>query len=232
MGTSYSPKIVTDGLVGYWDPADKNSYPGSGTTLSDLSGYGNHGTISGATFDSNGYFVFDGSNDSVDCGDDTSLDITSTITLSVWVNMDVAGDDETDIQFLGRDGTDSPQARNYEIMAWANDGKIYYQNWTSNTNNYVAWNSGVWQANTWYCFTATYDGSNDRIYTNGVLDCTPHAHTGAIDNDDISFTIGYRKGQNHRYMDGKIGPAFVYNRALTATEIQQNFEAHRHRFGV
>jgi hypothetical protein len=223
--------IITDGLVGYWDPGNKNSYPGSGTTWYDLSGYGNHGAISGATFDSNGYFVFDGTNDGVDCGDDTSLDITSTITLSVWVNMDVAGQQGENYQIVGRDGLNSGTVRNYGILAYEPDGKIYYQNWTGGTNYYVGWDSGVWQANTWYNFTATYDGSYDRIYTNGELDCTPHAHTGPLDNKDINFSIGYRLGQNERYTNGKIGPTAVYNRALSADEVLYNYNIHKERFG-
>ena len=226
--------IVTDGLVLCLDAADKNSYPGSGTTWYDLSGYGNHGTLSGSpTFSAanGGVFDFDGTDDGSDHGNGTSLDITSTITLSIWVNFDTAG--SPSYQLLGR-GNSATGDRNYEIMGYNGDGKIYYQNWTSGTNNYVGWDSGTWQSGVWYCFTATYDGSYDRIYTNGGLDCTPSSHTGDIDNDDVNFMVGQgdASGVSRRFVNGQIGPVQVYNRALSSTEVKQNFEAHRIRFGI
>lgn len=62
MALAHSPKIITDGLVLCLDAGNTKSYPGSGTTWTDLSGQGNNGTITGAVY-SNGYFDFDAAND-------------------------------------------------------------------------------------------------------------------------------------------------------------------------
>ena len=59
MATSYSPKIVTDGLVVCLDAGDKNSYPGSGATWSDVSGNGNDFTLyNSPTHNSDGYYFW------------------------------------------------------------------------------------------------------------------------------------------------------------------------------
>tara|TARA_R100001443_G_scaffold28426_4_gene41606 strand:+ start:1604 stop:2332 length:729 start_codon:yes stop_codon:yes gene_type:complete len=235
LGGQVNNNIQTTGLVGYWDPAYKKSYPRTGTTWFDLSGFENDGTLSGSpTFSTSngGVFDFDGTDDRSNHGDDTSLDITSTITLSIWVNFDTNG--TPSCQLIGRDAVGTSN-RSYEIMGYNGDGLIYYQNWTGGTNNYVAWDNGTWQSGVWYCLTATYDGSYDRIYLNGVLNCTPHAHTGDIDNNDVSFIIGSgpdASGAEVRYVNGQFGPALVYNRALSAGEVLQNYNAQKQRFGV
>ena len=90
MATQYANgKIVTDGLVLSLNAADRNSYPGSGTTWTDTSGNGNNGTLTnGPTFNSGngGYIQFDGTNDRVDIADANSLDFgTGGFTILVWV---------------------------------------------------------------------------------------------------------------------------------------------------
>ena len=224
--------IITDGLVLHVDPGNINSYPGSGDTWYDLSGYGNHGTLSGSpTFSAanGGVFDFDGTDDGSDHGNDSSLDITSTITVSIWVNLDTTGTPSH--QFIGRDRV--PTDRNYGLMGYQGDGKMYWQVFTGNTNNYIAWDSGTWQSGVWYCLTGTYDGSYDRIYTNGELDCTPHSHTGNIDNDNVPLKIGRGSATSGetRLTNGQIGPAQVYNRALSADEVLYNYNIHKERFG-
>ena len=83
MGLAHSPRIVTDGLVLCLDAASKRSYPGAGTTWTDLKG-GNNGTLTnGPTFDADngGSIVFDGSDDYVNCGNGSDFSITEQVTL-------------------------------------------------------------------------------------------------------------------------------------------------------
>ena len=86
---AHGPSIITQGLVLALDAADRNSYPGSGTTWTDLSGNGNTGTLTnGPTYNSanGGSIVFDGSNDYVNFSYNSSLNIGGlNITLSSWV---------------------------------------------------------------------------------------------------------------------------------------------------
>ena len=88
MAFNYSPKIVTNGLVLALDAANKKSYPGSGTTWSDLSGNGYTATLlNGTAFSSInfGTFVFDGTNDNASIPYNTNLDPTSGITFEAWI---------------------------------------------------------------------------------------------------------------------------------------------------
>jgi len=81
---AHSPRIITDGLVLCLDAGNPKSYPGSGTTWTDLSGNGNNGTLTnGPTYNSGnlGSLVFDGVNDYVNLGD---LDLPAPFTLSIW----------------------------------------------------------------------------------------------------------------------------------------------------
>ena len=83
----YSPRIVTSGLVLALDAAERLSYPRTGTTWRDLSGNNNTGTLTnGPTFSAGnmGNIVFDGTNDYVNCGNNSSINLTSYITLSTW----------------------------------------------------------------------------------------------------------------------------------------------------
>ena len=89
------PKIVTDGLVLCLDAADRNSYPGSGTSWGDLSGNGHVASISNASFDSSygGVFDFDGTNDRISLNANSDFDLSSgNFTISCWFYLSTAGD--------------------------------------------------------------------------------------------------------------------------------------------
>jgi hypothetical protein len=167
-------------------------------------------TTKGTQFVGTGSTSFDGSNDYVDCGDDTSLDITSAITLLCWikpmeidVNNFIAGRD---------DGTN----RNY-FLEVGSDEKFY---WTCKgvTDTEVT-STTIFSSGTWYHIAGVYDGVNMILYVNGVAEDTD-ASTGSIDNDDVSFTIGAREAGMDRHFKGNIKNVAIWSRALTATEVQ------------
>ena len=91
---SPSSGIITDGLVLNLDAGDTSSYPGTGTEWFDLTSNNNDGVLTnGASYvtDGGGSILFDGVNDFVDCGNDTSFDITQTLTLECWVKKSTKG---------------------------------------------------------------------------------------------------------------------------------------------
>ena len=91
MSTRYNPSIVRDNLVLYLDAANTKSYPGSGTTWTDISRKGTDGTLTnGATFNSGnmGHIAFDGTNDYVDITSLPVISNTSAMTMEAWVNVD------------------------------------------------------------------------------------------------------------------------------------------------
>lgn len=83
--------------------------------------------------------------------------------------------------------------------------------------------------NNWQHIAATYDDTTLSLYRNGVSVGTPATSTGNITNTSKALTIGLRGGQ---YFGGRISNAKIYNKALTAFEIQQNFNATKSRFGL
>ncbi len=224
----YGPRTVTNGLVLTLDAADKNSYIGSGTTWKDLSGNAYNGTLTnGPTFNNTnrGTIVFDGTDDNVQLGTASTFLPTSAITINCWaktnvvqtykkifVTVTVGTQTVTGVYFsLG------PAPYNIYLGIITNNGA---QTAISNTNPSTTSFSN---------FCGTYDGSNIRLYLNGTLLVT-QAQTGTINNGGIGRISGYDNGGE--IWDGNISTFSIYNRALTATEILQNYNATKTRFGL
>ena len=161
----------------------------------------NHNTLK---FPCEGSTYFDGDNDYINIGDDTSLDITSAITLSCWIKpMEI----DAYSLIAGRDdGTN----RSY-ILELYTDEKFY---WTCDglTDASVVSTTTV-SAGTWYHVACVYDGANMILYVNGVAEDTD-ASTGSIDNDDASFTIGAREAGMDRFFKGYLANMGLWSRAL------------------
>ncbi len=118
MSTIGGPEIVSDGLVFLLDAANTKSYPGSGTSITDVVGNVSGDLINGPTFDSanNGSIVFDGVNDYIDCNNISSINSLTSLTISIWCKKDDSGD------VVGVN----------TIKDVSND-KILLYNWTNNT---------------------------------------------------------------------------------------------------
>lgn len=241
MATNYSPKIVTDGLVLCLDAANTKSYPGTGTTWTDLSGNGNNGTlVNGVGYSSDGLgsLVFDGSNDYVTVNPDSSLQVTTEVTVTSIVKPGSFGankqrliDTNTSAStsasgaMLGlKIGTFSP----YQDISWfIIDGSTYHQ--ISLTNQIITSTSIP------YVITARWrqsDGSAG-IFVNGEEQSYANSttFTGAPGTLANPITIGLLAGYN-LYGDQTIYSTQIYNRYLSESEIRQNFQALRGRYGV
>ena len=220
MATGYGVKsIVTNGLVFCVDAKNNKSYPGSGATWSDLVG-SNDGTLTNSpTFNSDGYLDFNGSNQYSTHGNDSSLDLTSAITLSSWFNADSTGGFAC---WMGK-------GQNLTYMIFFNGNKIRMRIGGNIAANAID-SASDYTTGTWANVVGTYDGSNMKIYINGSLDQTK-ARSGTIPTNNVNLGIGY-DGNGALAFNGKIAISSIYNRALTASEISQNFNAHRGRFGV
>ena len=213
--------IVTDGLVLYLDAGNTSSYPGSGTTWTDLSGSGNNGTLTnGPTYssDNGGTIVFDGSDDLVSISDSSSIDVTPTVTISAWINPSGFGEN------------------NYGRIIDSNDSYRFFLNNSTVTSGIRYWpNVGnvITVANCvtldeWANFVVVHSGSNLTIYKNGVsietftgMDTLPSTSSG--------LTIG-NSSVGDRAFEGKISQVLVYNKALTAAEVAQNYNALKGRY--
>lgn len=224
MGVIYNPKIVTGGLVLCLDAGNRRSYAPSGGNWNDLSGNGNNGTlVNGPTFsgDNGGGIVFDGTNDYVNVQHKSSLSFTNKLTIQLWCS------------------STNTRTWNSPLMktsngSWA-DGFGFYQNsqFYFYVNSYsgshiVSVNKTIFPFTHW---AGVYDGLNLKIYENGILRQTGTSFTSNISNSSASLDIGRGGGQSY-YWQGNIAQVLVYNRALTAIEILQNFNATRGRYGI
>ena len=223
MGIDIGPIEATDGLVFHLDAGNIRSYAGSGTTVNNLTGSILGSMINGVGFSSinGGFLSFDGTNDAVILSSNPSLG--NQITVSVWVKPS----DNTNFGWiLGRENS-------YRILyttsiflwdvATANNG--WYTAGTHITSNSIS------VIDNWWNVVGTYNGSNLRLYVNGSL----HTTGGSISGNLLStgYTLNLMKadaGFPAVYGKGNLSQFLLYNRALTATEIFQNYHATKGRY--
>ena len=223
-----SPKIVRGGLVLNLDVGQQTSYRGSGTVWTDLSGLGNNGTlVGGVGYNSSngGSLVF--ANNYVALGKPSSLNILGNITINSWVNLSSLPGGFASIYENGYDGI------NDQTFFRFNGSLLEVGNYRSTGDQYVSWSFGSnIVANKWYHIVGQYDGTNWKLYLNGNQ-VASNAALGPISSTaPISIGAAYIASGYTRYFNGNIAQVSIYNRALTATEIQQNFNALRGRFGI
>ena len=219
MGIAYNPRVVTDGLVLALDAGNTKSYPGSGTTWTDLSGLGNNGTLS-TTYTHNsaeGFLKFSGSGVAT---------IPSLLLSNVTWEIFYRSNSSDTFSPYGRildfgDTTISlGTAISYQLRMWTNAGG------SRSTESAL---DGVGQDNTWHHIIYSYDGSTTAFYFDSVYQ-NGYAKSGALNGgSSADLTIG--NGDTNLF-NGDIAIVRVYNRALTSSEIQQNFNATRSRYGI
>jgi len=224
MATRYSPSIVTSGLVLCLDAANPRSYAGTGTGWADLSGNATIGTLTnGPTFngDNGGSIVFDGTNDYV-TGIGSSIVPTSTApyTVSMWVyrTRNNVGYEELLSQWT------SANSGNSFFFGFNNSNVRFTDNW----NDVVV--SGAGNTNIWMNLVGVYTVSNAFIYLNGVLVAT--RGSGFSYTGTGPLILGRQGELASEYFGGNISNVLIYNRALSATEVLQNYNATKSRFGL
>jgi len=226
MAEVYGPKIVKDGLILALDAADKNSYPGTGTTWYDLSSTGNNATLAnGVTFSTSygGIFDFDGVDDYAYVADNTTLDLTGDKSQGIWLYMDQS---YSGTGILGKANSSvNGMALSY---GWSGGG---FQNIAWNSTNNPSLASDPADISNWYYIAGVQSGSTRYVYVIGangfrVSSYSSGNHTW---NNTLNFTIGQVAGY---YTNMKAGGVYIYNRALSAQEVQQNYNATKTRFGL
>jgi len=222
MGLAHSPRIVTNGLVLCLDAGNTKSYPGSGTTWTDISRRGNNGTLTnGPTFSSanKGSIVFDGVNDRVDIPNtvDTRFSHTSSWTFSIFFKVIKLGSYPR-IFSLGQDV-------NYGLGMWTESGQNIYVKHNNTQQIVCPANYGTIKN-----VTLVYPGSGSMLgYENAGSPVTLIALTGTDTTTPLKFAVDLNNVSTHNM---NMYCAIKYNRALSAAEIAQNFNALRGRFGI
>ena len=215
--------VVTTGLQLYLDAGNASSYPGSGTAWTDLSGNNRDGTLTnGPTYSgtNGGSIVFDGSNDYVQCSG--SLTVTAA-TFVTWIKRNGSQGQYDGILFSRGANT---TGMNFQVSNQLG----YHWNDAGNTYN---WQSGLTIPNlTWCMIAVSVTSTAATAYlcqTGGTTTATNTVNHSSSNLNDIKLA---QDDAGNRFFNGNIAIAQLYNIALSAGEISQNFEADRARFGV
>ena len=236
MGVSGGPNIIRDSsLVLELDAADRNSYPGSGTTWRDLTANNNTGSLTnGPTFSSAnlGSIVFDGTNDYVDTvNTGTTFQFANvTFTVSLWIKTSA-----TSGVIISKGATASTAGWMFQFdSAGTVSGTT---KGSDGTNTYNRSSTATVNNNTWRNIVAVYTtntttlGSNTTsIYIDGVLS-NGTGTLGGLVYATTTDTIQIGRRPTGAYWSGSVSNIQIYNRALSATEILQNYNATKSRFG-
>lgn len=227
MAVQYSfGKIVTDGLVLALDAADRNSYVSGSTNWFNVAGSNNGTLVNGPTFNTGngGSIVFDGVND---YGRLTNIGLTGNIPLSFtfWSNILTNPSSDGGMVLYGTQGTV------FQVAG------IYYRN-SDNYVRFTAWGvvgqdyatGFLKDFNTWHHWVLVYNGTTVLIYRDGIAD----PNGSQIRNLNFTTsTLEYGGATNNNsYLNQQIANIQLYNRALTASEVLQNYNAQKSRFGL
>ena len=236
MAFSYSPKIVTDGLVLYLDAANPYSYVSGSTSWNDISRSGNNGTlIFGPTYNtgSGGNITFNGVNDYTNYGNVLNFERTDSFSFSVWVRANTLTTFSTLIAKM------DSSARGYFFAIEITGEVVFVLRNTLSTNNlFVRTPASQVVVNRWYNLTVTYNGTSLANGVSFYINAAPTSNVVSFDNltstiiTSQSGSIAARPFLGGGYLSGSIASAQIYNKALSTTEVLQNYNATKGRFGL
>jgi hypothetical protein len=232
MGTSYNPKIVTDGLVLNLDAANRKSYPGAGTSWVDLTKNKFNGTLTNSIYSSinQGAISFNGV-DRYISGGDTSA-VNNNYTISSWfkpTGIPSINDTAGGVIFCQSIGAAATNHGIWLSYSWANQTVIHADRVSDGiiTNNNTAPQNSIIHA------VGVWNGSTQSVYINGNLSTSRAYSLTPLSDSPLAYQVGRWGNPNYpRYFNGFIYSVQLYNRALTSTEVYNNFVANRGRFGV
>jgi len=207
--TTDSTPPTPSGLVGHWTMDDD----AANTTVVDSSGYGNDGTarqntsVLSTTGKSGSALTFNGSSDYINCGNDSSLDLTDNFTIAAWIKP-------TSFSWLG--GIVGKYHTYPANSYWLRLGSVYPYNKVSFGGKTILNSSSTLNANQWYFIVAMSDSGIGKIYINGNLDASSAV---SISSSSDPVCIGADYLDAPRYFDGVIDNVMIFNKVLSQAEI-------------
>ena len=237
MAVGYNPRIVTDNLVFCLDAANTKSYPGSGTTWTDLKNGGYNATITGPSWSNtnSGIFTYDGTDDR-STFDKAAFTLGSTFTIEIWYRFTSSETNVFNNGGLFTQGADgdwnTSVGSNKGLILGAN--QIVYKT-SGGTTIWTAYTSTPSQ-NNWHQFVFTFNAGTGNVLIDGGTSTIYSATNfqSSYSNTNGLYGVGLAdKTSNYRgEMIGDIAIFRVYNATLTSSEISQNFNALRGRYGI
>ncbi len=224
---------TTNGLIGYWnfEEGDPNA------TATDRSGSGNNGTLTNGPTVTSGIIgqalKFDGSNDYVEIADNNALDLTTSGTISAWIN--VTSQPAGNGFIVNKAINESTTPNGYSISYIANGGCSSGYQIRIDIGNGTSYNApglcGTLSLNRWYHLAGTWSsGGTVVVYLDGAQ-AGSVANTVTPTNNATTLTIGAGRntGSIDDFFTGKIDEVRLYNRALSAAEIAAIYQTTTHR---
>lgn len=221
---AWGPQVQKATTVGKYVPTT-DAVVGSKTAY-DLSLNKYSGTLTnGVSYNSsnNGYFTFDGSDDYIDLQSPSALDLYSQFTLSTWFKTS----NTSSYQTVFARGRGNSQWSGYEIGTNSGYARVTAENAAGTSTTFDLQIGTNVANNIWHNVVFTFNGTSGSIYVDGVL---ANATSGSFTSSSWNNYIGRRNAQG--YFNGSIGKVSAYNRSLTSTEVLQNFNAIRARYGI
>lgn len=237
MGVAFSPKLISDGLVLCLDSTNPKSYPGSGNSWYDISGYGNHGTLNNFTgasagslsgFDSStGYMMFDRHVGTGDGIANNYVSVPSSASLAGCLSQNGVS-----IEMWLKMTTSYCTA----LTRWPGPWEVYYCSSLVHRTMGTGGGDGTSSItvstyfNQFHHIVATHDGFNRRLYVNGLQ---VFSDINIVTAQDSTATMGIGAYNNGNYALAGAMPIFrVYNRPLAASEVLTSFNAIKGRFRI
>lgn len=205
----------------------RGSTVATGGGFADLSNNSNHGEVMNNArqlISTPKTLVFNGTNSYINGVHNAQLDITGDLTMDGWFKLTGATNDW--VRIFGKGDSTN---RSYGL--WYNyiEGRFLYQRYGSSANVNMSYYPQPINLNTWYHLSGVSIGSNHYLYLNGALVATASA-AGPFYSSTSTYKIGY--GEIHAYHLGQVGSYRVYNVGLTATQVLQNYNATKSRYGL
>ena len=218
----YQGQIITDGLVFAADAGNLVSYENGDTTTYSLTGSVDGTLTNGVGFNSSsgGYWEFDGVDDYIDIPFNSSLDV-DYLTAEVWIKSDFITGPSTRHYIM------NGCSHRWGVIVDEANTLRWYINTTSGVSE-LTWVDSLVSQNDWMCITCTFDGSSSKIYVNGA-EKSSVSHSGTINTANSSGRLMDYRGNGYE-TEGLATNFKIYNRALTAAEVAQNYNANINRF--
>jgi len=226
-------EIVTSGLTFCVDAGYTPSYLRSGTTWTDLSFSGSNGTLTnGPTFDINngGSIVFDGVNDYVNFGNkNLGLDLVNK-SFCAWVYLGSTLANPTGI--IDKDFDTGPGVYGGWGFWVGSDRKLW---WWNTANQDIRDTGTAIGTNVWTHVAVTYNASTKTatFYLNGTFNSSAsNSSVSELSSSTQPLVIGCIRNAVGAFLNGRIANVLAYNRILSASEVSQNYNAQKSRFGL
>jgi hypothetical protein len=225
--------VATTNLALYYDPTDTASYPGTGSTLTSLVGSGLNGTMTSLTYTSP-YLTYNGTTSQVSVPDNAALEPGSgDFTVEVWLRYSViAGKTRTYLSKTNNGGGAADWS--YGLRTNASTNATYFEvgNGTTSINSPTT----PVTTGTWYQIVGVWTNvatNSIALYKNGVLVGSSSHSFASIKNSTNPLYLGnYNGNEFDQQFDGDMGVVRIYNRALEAKEILNNYDANKATYGL